>query len=200
MNIFYLHDSPKISAQMHCDKHVVKMCTEYAQLLSTAHRVLDGEKYIDSTSGRNIQRWRMHNKSELLLYKASHVNHPSAVWTRETNQNYEWLAIQWVYLLQEYHYRYGKDHGAGKLRFVLMNIPYNIDITSNWSDPPPAMPSECIVTDEFGFVDIVNSYRNYYIQKKSMFAKWTKRETPDWYREGLLNLMVCQNEAMGLYD
>ena len=43
MNIFYLDKNPKIAAEMHCDKHVVKMITETAQLLSTAHRILDGE-------------------------------------------------------------------------------------------------------------------------------------------------------------
>ena len=43
MNVFYLHRDPNICAQMHCDKHVVKMCIEYAQLMSTAHRVIDGE-------------------------------------------------------------------------------------------------------------------------------------------------------------
>ena len=32
---------------MHCDKHVVKMILEYAQLLSTAHRVLDGDEWAD---------------------------------------------------------------------------------------------------------------------------------------------------------
>ena len=42
MNIFYLHEDPEISAKMHCDKHVVKMIIEYAQMLSTAHRMLDG--------------------------------------------------------------------------------------------------------------------------------------------------------------
>ena len=43
MNIFYLHEDPIQNAKWHVDKHVVKMVTEYAQLLSTAHRVLDGE-------------------------------------------------------------------------------------------------------------------------------------------------------------
>ena len=42
MNIFYLHNDPKICAEMHNDKHCIKMILEYAQLLSTAHRVLDG--------------------------------------------------------------------------------------------------------------------------------------------------------------
>mgnify|MGYP001364327535 CR=1 FL=1 len=40
MNIFELDENPLVCASMHCDKHVVKMPIEYAQLLSTAHRVL----------------------------------------------------------------------------------------------------------------------------------------------------------------
>ena len=55
MNIFYLHEEPEIAAELHCDKHVVKMIIEYAQLLSTAHRMLDGKHYIDDSSGRRIQ-------------------------------------------------------------------------------------------------------------------------------------------------
>ena len=42
MNIFYLDRDEQKAAQYHCDKHVVKMILESAQLLSTAHRVLDG--------------------------------------------------------------------------------------------------------------------------------------------------------------
>ena len=30
---------------MHIDKHCVKMIIEYAQLMSTAHRMLDGLEY-----------------------------------------------------------------------------------------------------------------------------------------------------------
>jgi hypothetical protein len=45
---------------MHLDKHVVKMIIEYAQLMSTAHRVLDGDEYYGKTAnGRRIKRWRM---------------------------------------------------------------------------------------------------------------------------------------------
>ena len=35
MNIFVLDKDPVISAQMMCDKHVVKMCTESLQMIST---------------------------------------------------------------------------------------------------------------------------------------------------------------------
>ena len=50
MNIFYLHEDPIQNAKWHVDKHVVKMVTEYAQLLSTAHRILDGTEYEGRTA------------------------------------------------------------------------------------------------------------------------------------------------------
>ena len=34
MNIFHLHKDPKICAEYHCDKHVVKMILETAQMLA----------------------------------------------------------------------------------------------------------------------------------------------------------------------
>ena len=47
MNIFYLHKDPVIAAEMSCDKHVVKMILESAQLLCTVHIDRDWEtKYI----------------------------------------------------------------------------------------------------------------------------------------------------------
>ena len=36
MNLFYVHEDPTTCAELHCDKHVVKMIIEYGQLLSTA--------------------------------------------------------------------------------------------------------------------------------------------------------------------
>ena len=43
MNIFALDKSPEVSAEMACDKHVVKMILESAQMLCAVQRVLDGE-------------------------------------------------------------------------------------------------------------------------------------------------------------
>lgn len=60
MNIFYTHHLPSECARDHCDKHVVKMIIEYAQLLSTAHHVLDGDSARDG------------------IYRLTHKNHPSA--------------------------------------------------------------------------------------------------------------------------
>ena len=91
MNIFHLDNDPIKAAQMMLDKHVVKMIVEYAQLMSTAHRVLDGEHYYGKTvNGRKIARWK-HPTLDNQLYKASHVNHPSNIWLRESDDNYFWL-------------------------------------------------------------------------------------------------------------
>ena len=104
MNIFYLHNDPKQCAQEHLDKHVVKMIIEYAQLMSAAHRVLDGQSYMDKTvNNRNIKRWRLDDANrETRLMKASHMNHPSGIWVRANQKNYMWLFEMWLYLLEEY--------------------------------------------------------------------------------------------------
>ena len=92
MNIFYLSNDVNDCAKQHVDKHVVKMIIEYAQLMSTAHRVLDGHMYMDKTkNNRNIKRWRLHSNLESIVYKASHINHPSAIWVRESKEHYMWL-------------------------------------------------------------------------------------------------------------
>ena len=111
MNVFYLDRDPVTAAKMHCDKHVVKMIIEYAQLMSTAHRVLDGEMYYGLTkNGRKIKRWKLNSNMEDILYKASHINHPSAIWARQSNNNYNWLYCLFTALCDEYTHRYGKVH------------------------------------------------------------------------------------------
>ncbi len=58
MNIFVLDEDPVISAQMMCDKHIPKMIVEAAQMLSTAHRMLDG--YMEkrpSKSGKRMVKY-----------------------------------------------------------------------------------------------------------------------------------------------
>ena len=158
MNIFFLHRDPEQAAKEHVDKHVVKMIVEYAQLLSTAHRMLDGTEYTDySKNGRKIKRYRLENPNkEKVIYKACHYNHPSAVWVRENRLHYQWLYRLFKKLGHEYTHRYDKV--------------------------PPAMKHypDCIVPG-----DSLQSYKNYYIVAKAYFAKWSKRKTPQWFTEGI---------------
>lgn len=78
MNIFYLNSNPRIAAQMLCDKHVIKMIVESAQMLSTAHRVLDGDVMIKKNKNNKIIKIYKHPNLilESKLYKATHINHP----------------------------------------------------------------------------------------------------------------------------
>jgi|TARA_R110000796_G_scaffold130266_1_gene245883 hypothetical protein len=176
MNIFYLHHDPKINAQYHVDKHIVKMCIEYAQLLSTAHRLLDGNIYTDKTkNNRNIKRWNLEDHRECLLYKASHINHPSNIWARQSTENYKYLFLMYISCLQEYTHRYGKIHGSQKLEFILSTPPNNIK-SLGITPIPQCMPEYCKIAN-----DSISAYRKYYISEKNTFAYWTNRTKPDWY-------------------
>lgn len=169
MNIFYLDTNPKICAQYHCDKHVVKMCIEYAQILSTAHRFLDGTLSIEKTkNNRNIKRWLHPNES---LYKSTHVNHPSSIWARESKENYIWLFNLYKNLCAEYTYRYNKIHGSSKLLDILEIPPTNIK-QNGLTKVPQAMPEHLRTTDS------VIAYRNYYKIEKLSILKYTRRDLP----------------------
>ena len=84
MNIFVLDKNPIVAAQLQCDKHVVKMIVESAQMLSTAHRMLDGQEYkAPSKSGkRMVKKWKLKNHDDV-IYSAVHMGHPCTVWTME---------------------------------------------------------------------------------------------------------------------
>jgi len=179
MNIFYLDNDTKVCAEMHNDKHCVKMILEYAQLLSTAHRVLDGTLLVGiSDKGRKSTSWILPDNRNDILYKATHLNHPSAVWVRQSPDNYIWLSNMLIALCEEYTHRYGKIHKVerdGLCYVLLKNIPKNIG-KNDWSEPTPAMPDDVKIVG-----DSIKSYRNYYIKNKSHLANWKKRTTPEWY-------------------
>ena len=46
--------------------------------------------------------------------------------------------------------------------------------------PTPAMPDDCKIQN-----NSLASYHKYYIEHKKHFAKWTKRDVPLWFTEGL---------------
>ena len=160
MNIFYLDNCPKKAAQAHVDRHAVKMVLEYAQLLSTAHRVLDKQP-----------------QNSEIIYAKTHENHPSAVWARKSNQTYDWLYELFCETAEEYKFRYRKNHLTYvKLKEVLKQKPIHIPKMSVFIPPTPAMPDEYKVKD-----NSLLSYRNYYINGKVHLANWSRRTKPDWF-------------------
>lgn len=94
MNIFVLDINPVLAAQYQCDKHVVKMVLESAQIMST----INGGPY-----------------------KPTHANHPCVVWARSYSANYRWLLEHAVALCREYTVRYGKRH---KCESIIIGMPW----------------------------------------------------------------------------
>ena len=190
MNIFYLSHDPVECAKFHVDRHTTKMILEYAQLLSTAHRVLDGVEIIENkyvpgslpARWRKCKIWKLNDHRDSILYKATHINHPSARWVRQSPENYLWLANMLIALCEEYTHRYGKIHKTERdgLCYVLVkNTPHSIG-NSGFTQPTPAMPDDVKISG-----DSIASYKNYYIKNKGHLAAWKKRNIPEWYNANI---------------
>jgi hypothetical protein len=156
MNIFRLHDDPVICAQMHTNSHCVKMITEHAQLMSTAHHVAGSKLDLNT------------------IYKRSHQNHPSAIWARESKSNYRWLHAMTTALCKEYTHRYGKVHKVESAGYLarLRTPPEIVDIgptTQRLAMPEGVRCSNPVV-----------AYRNYYVRHKSHLFVWRERDMPEW--------------------
>ena len=118
MNIFKLDESPVVSAKYSCDKHVVKMILESAQMLCSVQP--------EGTAP----------------YKRSFYNHPCTKWVRESARNYEWLLLHAYALCDEYTSRYGKVHKTESvIEWCDNNRPElpNIEMT----EQPTCMPDYC---------------------------------------------------------
>jgi hypothetical protein len=153
MNIFILNEDPMLAARDQCNKHVVKMLLESAQLLVTA--------FPPGTT----------------RYKHTHVNHPCATWVRASLSNYEWLLKHACELCNEYTRRFGKVHKTERIIAELGEpdlpdiglTPFARAIKEPWKTQTSHMP-------------IVEAYRVFYIGDKARFAKWQPRATaPAWW-------------------
>lgn len=152
MNIFVLDTNLRKCAEYHMDKHVVKMVTESAQLLSSAVRL----------SGVDAG------------YRLTHKNHPCAIWTRESLSNWHWLRDLTSALNDEYKYRYNKDVNH-KAYEVALALPEPV------IDDVGLTPFKLAMPDKYKGDDPVTAYRNYYMADKRHIANWRSREIPAWW-------------------
>jgi len=182
MNIFVLDESPKKSAEYHCDKHVVKMILESGQMMCTAHWLHLLKNYYDGDISdfkrvKDIQSWLFENTHPLEQppWKISHMRHPCTLWTNESYSNYmcHWeLAIE---LCSEYTKR---DHKVHKSEAVIDWLGKN---TPRLMQDKGMTPHPICMKEEYKINnDVVKSYRNYYIMDKVRFAKWKTIEPPWW--------------------
>lgn len=153
MNIFVLDVCPATAAELQCDKHVVKMCLETAQLLCSPHA------------------------QGIAPYRRTHYNHPCAIWARTAFENYAWLVRHGAALCREYTHRYGKTHASE--RVVDWCHLQTHTLTFPWNDRTPFV--QCM-PDEYRGANAVAAYRRYYNAEKARIATWTRRDVPSWFR------------------
>lgn len=158
MNIFYLDEDPDLCARYHCDKHLVKMILETAQLLCNVFHYTDPEQ------------------ADEIPYKATHLNHPCSKWVRENTANYSWTIRLGLALCKEYTHRYDKKHKSEDvIRWCDKYLP-DIEFSLDRTAPALVMSKECIKSDP------VESYRAYYrAKRKETKMNYTNRNIPDWF-------------------
>jgi len=159
LNIFAVHQNPIISAQSLCDRHVVKMILETAQMItSVAER---------------------HNYP--IIYKAGFKKHPCTIWSGDSIENWLWLIEHGIALNEEKKYRFSSgDHSSVhviKWHLECFHAPKPHVKMTKFAQ---AMP------DVYKDANHVNAYRNYYLGAKQYFKDgkrptWTKRGPPDWW-------------------
>ena len=162
MNIFAVHEDPRLAALELPDKLIPKMIVESAQMLSTAHRVLDGDARADAKG----------------LYKKAYENHPSTIWVRQDAMNYWWLWMHALTLCQEYRWRFSNETGIAMhktetvihaLQDLPLNIPANKDTNYEvLADLPLCMPDQYKQTGTGGYHQVyaTESYQQFVTQDK----------------------------------
>ena len=120
------------------DRHVVKMILESVQLLYSA--------------------WHVNNKGvfpkivsfdDVIVYRLTHKNHPSAIWTRHCETHYEWLIDYTFELCKEYTYRYKKVHKCQRHVEYLRRIGYPApEIANDPRQPPERLDQKKIARKE----------------------------------------------------
>lgn len=152
MNIFVVDENPLVAAKALCDKHIVKMPLETAQILSTV-------SYL-----RGI----------VAPYKPTHQRHPCVLWANQTLSNWNWLVEHGIALCQEYSQRYKKVHKSLEVIQWCRNQggrPSEESLT----------PFVLAMPKEYYRATPVESYQAYY-HSKAKFTKWEHTSKPSFWQ------------------
>jgi len=168
MNAFYLAKDPKLAAMYHGDKHIIFQILVVYRLLTTI------ESLLDSNSQSLVhRRW---------------VKQPWAQWGILSPLNYQWLKNHFKALLNEYTYRWHKQH-MYKLRYMRFAIRRDTMFcnAANWSFPDTKLtPPPLTIPSLYISPNAVESYRMYYLGAKTDILTYTRRAVPTWViEEGL---------------
>lgn len=155
MNIFVVDLDPAIAAQSLCDKHVVKMTLETAQIMCTVIQKAGGAA----------------------PYRATHRNHPCTIWAGECYENWQWLVAHGKALASEYVRRYNRVHASSLVINEMSQSHFAPNVSlGRCTQFAQAMP------EIHRHHDVVSAYRRYYLVEKRSMASWkAPARPPAWW-------------------
>jgi hypothetical protein len=168
--MFALDANPERAARMHCDRHVVKMLLESAQLLSTALCTRDAP----------AAAWLTRQG---LCYRPTHRRHPCTLWAIRSRGNHAWLERLALALSREYTYRYGKEHASEKVIRALVEVAHSEAASAGLWLGRRRTPFVQAMPMQYRGDDPVAAYRRYYSAEKAPICKWTRRQAPKWFTQ-----------------
>jgi hypothetical protein len=188
MNIFVLSTDAKKAARLMCNRHVVKMITESAQMMAVACKEV-GVAEEDMPLTQKGTPWK----------GTAHVHHPCTRWVVSNYNNFLWLFTHAKELNRQFRYRYDKagvDHASMRAIQTMREAIFS-KVSDAWDKGLPNAGPMSIEEPKTPFprafgdfevhedVPTVQAYRAYYNQK--VFAdgkpmRWTSpSSTPHWY-------------------
>lgn len=172
------------------------MILETAQMLSTTARTTHGTlgtvKYLDRTGTKKTRErllitslgeysgmWE-HERNPNIYWDVHH-KHPCTLWAGKSYHNWRWLCKHGLAMSDEFKYRYNNRHKSSEVIRVIYENKMGPDQTpfSYRTGFAQAMP------DQYKQTNAVEAYRSYYLGEKRRFAKWTKRNPPNWWKESV---------------
>jgi len=153
------------------------MVGEYCQILSTTHRIIDGQERVKTDNkGRETLIWELPDELDEILMQVSEPNQPINEWVRQSIGNYQWAFSLLNEICNEFEIRNGKTHILVREGLVgaLANPPKNISM-GDFSEPPQAISDKYKIEG-----DTITAYRNFYKSKGEKLLKWRKTKAPDW--------------------
>jgi hypothetical protein len=153
MNIFALDRDPRRAARWQCDRHVVKMTLETAQILCTV----------------------AHARGMVAPYRVTHAHHPCVLWAAGRSGNWRWLLEHGRALAAEYTRRYGHEHRSLAVIEWAARLPVP-------GDPGHRQPFIQVMPEPYRCRDSIVAYRRFYRAEKAAFATWkAPAKAPPWW-------------------
>ena len=183
MNLFLISLNVEEAAQGLCDQLCVKMILESVQLLYSVFHMRVGTPKVQTLA----------RKYGLVAYKLTHKFHPIVIWARKKKEHYKFLVNYTMALLEEYNYRFGKNHACLQhmRMFQQLKFPKRV-VPKEWPKKakksrkgvagrmrfPLCMPEEFHVKRD-GRDDVGESYRKF-LNHKPYVMRFSSRPPPAW--------------------